>query len=779
MTIAGKLNLLVVSLLLGMSLLLCGLSGMRDYRLARDQQIHTIVDEVEQRSEIPLYLHYGEKQALAAVLDGLRAAPPVQYVVAYDSQGARQLTRPTGPPVHIPDMQSLRREVSDVDVSLSSVDSHGQPVGSGLLSALFGADHSFQLVVPVTAPVNPLKADLQRADFFPRQGADGAVSSFVVGYLQIGISQRGLMQQVLPGMGAMLATSMGLMLLALVLSLWLSRRITVPISRLAQLADGIASGGLHEPVKVKGSGEVQEIAKILNGVITGVTEYKQRMDTDHHLLSMKVEERNDQLSRRNEELNRAVKQVTRAKNRLHHLAYYDGLTALPNRRLFTEQLALLLKQMERNDRMLAVLFLDLDNFKRINDSLGHNAGDVLLREVGERVSRCIRSSDVVASGANPDPGARIDVSRIGGDEFTVVLSQLESREAAEKVAERLRNELIRPMLINGHELVVTSSIGVALAPDHADNVEGLLRCADTAMYRAKTSGKNNFMFYDPAMDDASIERLTLENELRKTLERGGLELHYQPQVDTHSGSVVGAEALVRWNHPEYGSISPVRFIPLAEEMGLIGVLGEWVLREACRQVADWASRGVKLARVSVNVSALQFTPSFNAMIREVLEETGIPPGVLQLEVTEGVLMSDISTSVAALAELREMGVGLAIDDFGTGYSSLNYLSRFPLDELKIDRNFVVDAVASDQGASLVKGIIALTRSLGLKPVAEGVETLEQFHFLTRNGANVIQGFLFSRPVPAQELEELLTPWHYAEFLQQLDEPAAEKAGLAN
>ncbi|TGD74005.1 EAL domain-containing protein [Mangrovimicrobium sediminis] len=775
MTIAGKLNFLVVSLLIGMSAMLAVLAGVRDYQLARDQLIGSLVREVNQRSEISLYIHYRREDALAAVLDGLRAAPAVESVAAFDSQGERLMVRPAGALRANPGFEYLRRDFADAEVSLASLDYRLQTVDRGLFSALRGDDRYFYLVIPVSTRVNPLKLDLEPEEFFPDHAQVRGGSIFIVGYLQVTIHQRGLAKEIVPDLLAVVAACLGLALLALLLSLSLTRRITRPISRLAEMADGIASGGLHEPVKVTGSDEVQEIAKILNGVITGVTEYKQRMDTDHHLLSMKVEERNEQLSRRNEELNRAVKQVTRAKNRLHHLAYYDGLTSLPNRRLFTEQLALLLKLMERSDKVLAVLFLDLDNFKRINDSLGHSAGDMLLREVGERLSSCIRGSDVLASSA--DPGARIDVSRIGGDEFTVVLNQLESAEAVCRVAERLRNELIRPMSINGHELVVTCSIGIALAPQHAKDVEGLLRCADTAMYRAKNTGKNNFMVYDPGMDEAGIERLTLENELRKAVERGGLALHYQPQVDTHSGSVVGAEALVRWDHPELGPIAPSRFVPLAEEMGLISQLGEWVVREACRQVGEFASRGVKLPRVSVNVSALQFTPDFNRMIRDVLEETRLPSGVLQLEVTEGVLMSDISASVNALSELRDMGVGLAIDDFGTGYSSLNYLTQFPLDELKIDRNFVVDAVVSDRGASLVKGIIALTRSLGLKPVAEGVETLDQFRFLTQNGAHIIQGFMFSKAVPAAELEPLLSPWHFAEFLQNLDLEPVDKTGF--
>jgi diguanylate cyclase (GGDEF)-like protein len=447
------------------------------------------------------------------------------------------------------------------------------------------------------------------------------------------------------------------------------------------------------------------------------------------------------------------------------MAYYDSLTSLPNRRLFSEQLDLLLRLAKRNGELLALLFLDLDNFKRINDSLGHSAGDQLLREVGARLSGCVRDSDVVAHYV--ESGPKIDVSRLGGDEFTVVLNQLDSPESALMVARRLLDALSEPMEIGGHELVVTPSIGIALAPDHASDVDGLLKAADTAMYHAKAAGKNKCIFYHSDMDAAGVERLQLEADLRKALERDEFILHYQPQVDTRSGSVVGAEALVRWKHPEKGMIPPFRFIPLMEEMGFIGALGEWVLREACRQMKAFEAQGLKLPKVAVNVSALQFNQSFIRTVKSVLEETGLAPSKLELELTEGVVMADASATLEALTELKNMGVSLSIDDFGTGYSSLSYLSRFPLDELKIDRSFVIEFDKSDNDASLVIAIIAMARSLNLRVVAEGVETQEQYDFLTSNGAHVIQGYLFSKPVPADELQPLLAPWHFMEQVQSM------------
>lgn len=341
------------------------------------------------------------------------------------------------------------------------------------------------------------------------------------------------------------------------------------------------------------------------------------------------------------------------------------------------------------------------------------------------------------------------------------------------VAQRLIQALSRPMLIEGHELVVTPSIGIAVAPRDASDVEGLLKAADTAMYHAKSSGKGSCLYYHSDMNAAGVERLQLEADLRRALERDEFVLHYQPQVDTRNGTVIGAEALVRWEHPERGMIPPFKFIPLAEEMGLIAELGDWVLREACRQMKEFEALGLKLPKVAVNVSALQFSPAFIRRVQEVLLESELAPSKLELELTEGVVMDDGQGTLQALCELKEMGVSLSIDDFGTGYSSLSYLSRFPLDELKIDRSFVIEYDKSENDASLVVAIIAMARSMNLQLVAEGVETLEQYQFLTSNGAHVIQGYLFSKPVTADELQPLLEPWHFMESIQAMASEVSE------
>jgi diguanylate cyclase (GGDEF)-like protein len=773
MTIAGKFNALVIAIVISMSLLVCGLSSLREYYAQRDRVLAGLEREVHSMTTLGLHLYQKNGNALTTT-SGQLLRPPVGAVLVYSAQGEKLLEQgATG--AELPAFGLLRRGVSTSVSSLATLDGQGRKVGGGLLAALAGSDNSFHQVIPVITGVSPVAEGVSAADFLLASAklVEGG-SRHVQGYIHLVIPHRAILLLILPFIGLVLAICVAFAAICIVLSLSHTRRITSPIARLAKAADDLASGKLEEPVQAQGSGEIGEIAAILNGVFTGMSEYKSRMDVDHQLLSMKVEERTSQLSRRNEELNKAVKQVTRTKNRLRQMAYYDSLTSLPNRRLFTEQLSLLLRLARRNKQQLALLFLDLDNFKRINDSLGHSAGDLLLREVASRLSGCVRESDLVAHYV--DSEGKIEVSRLGGDEFTVVLNHVAGEEAAGLVAQRLIDALAEPMMIDGHELVITPSVGIAVAPDHAEDVEGLLRCADTAMYHAKDTGKNSYLVYNSEMDAAGLDRLTLETDLRRALERHELVLHYQPQVDTSNGAVVGAEALMRWEHPEQGLIPPFRFIPLAEEMGLIGLLGDWAIREACEAVKRFETRGLKLPKVAVNVSALQFTPSFIRKIKEILEQTGVEPSVLQLELTEGVVMGDTTASVMALAELKAMGVSLSIDDFGTGYSSLSYLSRFPLDELKIDRSFVIAAHDSEEDASLVVAIVAMARGLGLDVVVEGVETLEQYRFITEQGAHVIQGYLFSKPLPEEEFAQLLSPWHFVDQVQKLaEEDSAESA----
>jgi len=432
--------------------------------------------------------------------------------------------------------------------------------------------------------------------------------------------------------------------------------------------------------------------------------------------------------------------VTYRKNaeaRLNHLANHDALTGLPNRNLLNDRLAHAIAR--RREDMAAVLFLDLDRFKLINDSYGHDVGDELLRAVAARLVGCLRDEDTVA--------------RLGGDEFVVLLEDLPGGDAAATIAGKVAGRLAEPLMIGGRELPVAASIGIALYPRDGRDAQDLLKNADTAMYRAKEAGRGGFCFFAGEMNAHALRRLTLENELRRALDGGELEVFYQPQVTMDSGRLIGAEALVRWRHPLRGLVSPIDFIPVAEETGLIVALGEQVLRIACRQIADWQRRGLPPLTVAVNLSPRQFRQAdLVTVIAAIIAETGVDPARLELEITESAAMQNADSTVAALQRLRAMGVSLAIDDFGTGYSSLSYLKRFPIDKLKIDRSFILGVPADGDDTAIVQAIAAMAGSLGLKLLAEGVENEAQRGFLAAFGCAAAQGYLFGRPQPAADFE---------------------------
>ncbi|TRO83908.1 putative bifunctional diguanylate cyclase/phosphodiesterase [Desulfuromonas acetexigens] len=425
-----------------------------------------------------------------------------------------------------------------------------------------------------------------------------------------------------------------------------------------------------------------------------------------------------------------------------YLSLYDSLTGLPNRRMFAEQLAPILVQARKHSEIRAVLFLDLDRFKNINDSLGHAIGDLLLKAVATRLTRSLRHGDLIA--------------RLGGDEFMILLQGLTNKQDAAKIAVKVLDSLRPPFKIQGHDLHVASSIGIAISPEDGDDVDTLLKNADTAMNRAKEMGRNNYQFFAVEMSDVSITRLGLENDLRKALERQELVLYYQPQYFMDSERINGVEALLRWNHPKRGMIPPGDFIPMAEETGLIVPIGSWVLRTACEQCMAWQHAGLAPIRVAVNLSARQFhQQDLPDVVAGILQETGIDPECLELEITESILMQNMETTVDQLVRLMSLGVKISIDDFGTGYSSLNYLKRFPLHALKIDRSFVKDIGEDSDDTSIVSAVIALAHTLSLEVVAEGVETEAQRQFLRDQNCDRYQGFLMSRPVPAERIREML------------------------
>ncbi|MCB1921159.1 MAG: EAL domain-containing protein [Candidatus Competibacteraceae bacterium] len=456
-----------------------------------------------------------------------------------------------------------------------------------------------------------------------------------------------------------------------------------------------------------------------------------------------------------------ITKLRQAEERIRELAFTDSLTQLPNRALFKDRLGEAIKLAKRYDRLLALLFMDLDNFKRINDTLGHHIGDLLLRTIAERLREGLRTSDSIGreSMDSLDSGVawrQCNIARLGGDEFTVLLAEVRRYEDAAVVAERIQKQLSRPLMLEGHEVFITPSIGIAIFPRDGDDAEALLKNADMAMYSAKHQGRNLYCFYDVSLNETALQRLSIENQLRKAIDRHELSLHYQPQLDLPSGRICGVEALVRWQNPVLGFVSPIDFIPLAEETGLIIPIGEWVLRTACQQARIWQDAGCGLSRMGVNISVLQFMqPDFPSLVARILQETDLKAEALELEITESLLMRDPDGANHTLQELKALGVQLAIDDFGTGYSSLSRLKQLPLDRLKIDRVFVQEVNTRPDDAAITTAVIAMAESMGLRVIAEGVENEAQLGFLRDKQCDEIQGYYLSRPLPADQLTALL------------------------
>jgi diguanylate cyclase (GGDEF)-like protein/PAS domain S-box-containing protein len=455
----------------------------------------------------------------------------------------------------------------------------------------------------------------------------------------------------------------------------------------------------------------------------------------------------------------AVQDITQrkmAEEQILHLAYYDTLTGLPNRMHFKEHANRTLDLARNDGTKVALMFLDLDEFKRVNDTLGHDIGDDLLKTIAQNLTEGLRTSDSVAK-VEPLTSSATTLSRLGGDEFTILLGGFANGEQVAHVAQRVLDHLCRPVVVRDQEFFITGSIGIAVYPDDGEDVDTLQKHADIAMYQAKNHGKNGFQFYSERLNTRTPERLGLESKLRKALERDELVLHYQPQVSAATGDIIGMEALVRWEDPETGLVPPDRFIPAAEESGLILPIGEWVLQTACNQALAWQQAGFKPMKMSVNLSSHQFRQhGFIQAVQRALDSSRLSPQHLELEMTESVIMQQVNKTIADLKKLKDFGLCLAIDDFGTGYSSMNYLKRFPLDTLKIDRSFVKDISTDTSDAAIVKAIIALAKSLDLITIAEGVEMEAQLSFLREMGCDHIQGYFFSRPLPVNELEQFLT-----------------------
>ncbi|HEX4599719.1 MAG TPA: EAL domain-containing protein, partial [Burkholderiaceae bacterium] len=545
--------------------------------------------------------------------------------------------------------------------------------------------------------------------------------------------------------GEMLAIAVGGLVCILFSTLFgwkVAARLAGRIKALQRGVAAIDAGQSGVQVSACGKDEVASLAGAFNRMAAELDRSHAALREHGEQLEHRVEQRTLELSQANALLAQEARERQLAAQRIEFLAYYDGLTGLPNRTLFARLLEQGISQAKRSGKRLALLFVDLDRFKQINDTLGHDAGDQLLEQVAQRLKACLRESDAVA--------------RLGGDEFVVMLTELGEESRAATVAEKVLGAVSRGVTLNAMEFRITASVGISTYPDHGTDESELMKHADIAMYRAKEDGRNLFRFYNAQLNTSSLERLALESSLRRALERNELRLHYQPKVDSKQGAVIGVEALLRWQHPDLGVVPPAKFIPIAEETGLIVPIGEWVLRAACEQHVRWYQAGLPPVSVAVNLSPRQFGDELLLeTVESVLTETGMEPARLQLEITESTLMQNPKSAVATLMAFKKIGVRLAIDDFGTGYSSLASLKLFPVDTIKVDRSFIRDLAHDTDDQGIVDAIIAMGRALGLTVVAEGVETREQVEFLGAHQCDQFQGFYFSKPVPASELAELL------------------------
>ena len=449
----------------------------------------------------------------------------------------------------------------------------------------------------------------------------------------------------------------------------------------------------------------------------------------------------DRIQKRESELEAEIAERKRVEVKLDRLAHFDDVTQLHNRHFFNERLEAVIARSQQFNERTILMFIDLDNFKAVNDTLGHDIGDELLRLVSHRLAETLRFGDVIA--------------RIGGDEFAIILENVNQASVGSLIAEKCLAKLAQPIAISGHEIHIGASIGISVYPDHAANMHELLKYADSAMYYAKNNGKNAYRLFTHSMQEDARKRFTIDNNLRRALERNEFVLHYQPQIDLRTGAISGAEALIRWIHPELGLISPAEFIPVAEDTGMIVRIGQWVLREACCELRTWHNEG-HAVRMAVNLSGRQLKEEgLVEAVLAIVEETGIDPRWLELELTESMLMDASASVIDNLHVLKRAGIQLAIDDFGTGYSSMSYLKTFPVGTIKVDRSFVHDLPHSAQDAAITKAIIAMAQSLKMEVVAEGIETLEQGQFLRANGCDKAQGFYYSKPLPAAQIRELL------------------------
>ena len=544
-------------------------------------------------------------------------------------------------------------------------------------------------------------------------------------------------------LGIVAAVLLMSMLVTFVLSTRLQRIITDPLLRLSAIARQVRTENNYS-LRVSGENE-DELGNLItdfNAMLDEIQSRDNELMEHRAMLEHRVMQRTSELEIANAELATSKSQAEAVAKRMEYHAHHDALTGLPNRLLLNDRIIAELAHARRQHGRLALLFLDLDRFKIINDSLGHAVGDQLLRVIARRLGNCVREEDTVA--------------RLGGDEFMVLLPRISGSSDAGRIARKVIDCLVNPISCNGHELHITTSVGISIYPHDGTDAETLIKHADISMYRAKELGRNKAIYYTAEMNAGSRKQLALENNLRQAVGKNQLKLHYQPKIDIFKNTIVGVEALLRWEHPTMGMINPMEFIPVAEDTGLIIPIGEWVLNTAFTQLQQWHQAGYSNLGMAVNISSAQLSrPGLEDVVAKALQTTGVAAGMVELEITENAAMEDLESAIAILEKLKDIGVTIAMDDFGTGYSSLSYLRQLPVDVVKIDQSFVREIPDSHEDVMIAQAIIAMTKSLNLSLVVEGIENVKQLNFFRQQGCNIVQGFLFSKPVEADEMLGML------------------------
>ena len=700
-------------------------------------------------------LHFKAREDADAILSKLKhKIPNIQFAAVYLVDGSR-LAGDSDFSGDLP--RSHRENMTPTEIVTGQLPSRGvddSPVPD-IIENLLQLDKTLLLSVPITSPINPTDSSIGVSGYFQRFATIDNGPRYVVGYVEVGLPLAYLaidMQSTALQIGAALLL---LVLMFFLIAKLLAYSIGRPLERLARAAEHITKGEIPKKLAIARGrkDEIAEIATVLNSVIDSVEAHQTKLNVDRTLLSMKVDAQQRKLSL-------AEQSVASSQQRLQKVAYYDPVTSLPNRRLMIEQLGMLMNIAARERRYLGLLIIDVSNIRRIRESFGTAATEHVLREIARRIESSIRQSDLVSRDESLN-----ELSRVGDGEFAVILNGVAKADDAFAKASRMAQALSATIAWEDTNLTIALDMGIAMAPDHAKTPDLLLRAADIAVNAARSRKSPDIVSYDSSLDQAGTERFQLELALRSANIDNEFSLHYQPQIDIKLGKVVGVEALLRWQHPSKGTIPPFQFIPIAEETGLIIGLGDWVIEQACSTMKALQMAHLDIGKMSVNISALQLTPALIDTVDAALKRYKLSPSCLQLELTESLLVQDVEAVIQKLNILHnDIGVRLSIDDFGTGYSSLTYLAKYPIDELKVDRSFVVNMTSDEASAKVTGAIIAMARELGLGIVVEGVDSHEQLAQLETLGAYVIQGFLFARPLPIDELKEFLLTTPFKKIL---------------